>query len=844
MLDEARAAGDREAVATALRAQGLARRERGDLTAARRFLEEAVTTGATRASALARGSLASVLAASGELDAALAHLAAAADALASPADRAPVEMQRGDVLLRLGRTPDAVAAFDAALAVAVEAGDVRTEALTRINRAILHGYAGRFDAADEDLRLAEEGLRSRDLHLLAADCRHNRGFVAGRRGDVVAALTWFDDARRAHERLGVERPTAWMDECEVLLRVGLAPEARALAEAAEAALVRDGQHADAAEAQLLVARACELDGDPAGAGAAAERAVRGFSTQRRDGWRLLAELLRQRTGAASGAPPAASAAIALADDLEVAGWREAAVEALLLAGQLATADGQPEVASVVLARASAAGRTARSPAERESGWLAEARRRRSVGDRRGALAAARRGLALTADAALLLGARDLRTGVLGRGRELAALGVAMAVEAGRPATVLRWEEARRWSSVPRRPVRPPADDELQADLAALREAGRQAEDAALAGDRAADAVSSRDALEQRVLRRARLLRRTEAPAEIGAGAVVPAIRAGEVRERLGAGQRFVELLEVDGRLFAVDVGTRRMRLVALGSMAEVAAAVEALRFALGRALTPGGRPGSVDAARATATAAAADLAAAVVEPLRLGDDALVLAPTGVLHGVPWPALPGLRGRAMTAAPSAAAWLRASERAGDGPQVPVDVAVVVGGPEIPDVGSEVAAVAASYSRSRTLAGRDATVAAVTGALAGAPVAHVAAHGRLRADNPLFSSLLLSDGPLTVHDLDASGAGPRLVFLSACDVGRPERRADDAAGVVSAFLDLGTATLVASVLPVPHDLAARVATAFHAALAAGERPAAALVAATEDEEWSPFVAFGAG
>ena len=50
--------------------------------------------------------------------------------------------------------------------------------------------------------------------------------------------------------------------------------------------------------------------------------------------------------------------------------------------------------------------------------------------------------------------------------------------------------------------------------------------------------------------------------------------------------------------------------------------------------------------------------------------------------------------------------------------------------------------------------------VLGALDGAPLAHIAAHGTFRADSPLFSSLRMDDGPLTVHDFERLGRAPVL------------------------------------------------------------------------------------
>ena len=75
--------------------------------------------------------------------------------------------------------------------------------------------------------------------------------------------------------------------------------------------------------------------------------------------------------------------------------------------------------------------------------------------------------------------------------------------------------------------------------------------------------------------------------------------------------------------------------------------------------------------------------------------------------------------------------------------------------------------------------DATAQAVARALEGRRLAHVAAHGTFRADNPQFSSLELADGPLTVYDLERIARPPQWIVLSACDAGRsavhPGRRA---------------------------------------------------------------------
>src|ERR671937_2075767 len=58
----------------------------------------------------------------------------------------------------------------------------------------------------------------------------------------------------------------------------------------------------------------------------------------------------------------------------------------------------------------------------------------------------------------------------------------------------------------------------------------------------------------------------------------------------------------------------------------------------------------------------------------------------------------------------------------------------------------------------LAGRSATTARVLAAIDGAGLAHIAAHGEFRADSPMFSSLRLADGPMTVHDVERLRRAP--------------------------------------------------------------------------------------
>ena len=124
-------------------------------------------------------------------------------------------------------------------------------------------------------------------------------------------------------------------------------------------------------------------------------------------------------------------------------------------------------------------------------------------------------------------------------------------------------------------------------------------------------------------------------------------------------------------------------------------------------------------------------------------------------------------------------------------------------------------------------------------------HVAAHGVHHGQNPMFSSLSMTGGPLFAYDVDRRGRVPEHVVLSACDVGRSTVRAgQETLGLTSVLLQLGCLGVVAGVARVHDDAAAEMMQRYHAELAAGRSAAEALCSASDQlDDPSPFVCFGA-
>ena len=271
----------------------------------------------------------------------------------------------------------------------------------------------------------------------------------------------------------------------------------------------------------------------------------------------------------------------------------------------------------------------------------------------------------------------------------------------------------------------------------------------------------------------------------------------------------MELVDIDGVLHALVARSGRVTHVVVGAVSEAEQAVAFARFALRQAAR--GRPADLqDVGRRLESALLGDAVR------RLGGGPVVISPTSRLHATPWSLLPSLENLPVSVAPSAALWLRAKATTpSEGGRV------LVAGPGLESGGAEIDVLASRHPEAVLLKRRDASVERALAAMDGAAVAHVAAHGHFRDDSPMFSSLDLDDGPLTVHDFERLDRAPHRIVLSACESGVVAPiGAGEMLGLVSAMLAMGSAGIVSSVAKVNDRATADLMLDVHAAMDDGE------------------------
>jgi tetratricopeptide (TPR) repeat protein len=752
--------------------------------------------------------------------------------------------RRANMLWTLTRYGQALEDLRHAVILLEQAEDTVWTARALNTRGLVYLSAGSPGRADRDFANAGLLLAQANEDVGSNHTVLNRGLAAFRSGDLPTALFFLDGAAARYRQLDVPAPELSRARCAVLRAAGLTSDALTEADAA----VHDIEQANGRSTKraelLLTAADCALAADqPQTAIDRAKSACRLFQSQRRERYLAQARLAlveaRHAVNPASGRLLIAASGVAL--QLRELGSAEA-VRAHLLAGRIALDLGRRADAERHLLVV--AGTRRRGPAiARASGWLVSALLAEARGQHRRMLAACRRGLEILDEHRWTLGASELRAQATAHGTELATIALRYAARAHRPRLFLTWAERWRATAVTAIPaVRPPADPELNADLAMLRAVTVRLDEAREQGKPTAALQREQLRLEGAVRSRSLLARGT-------AAAAVGGLDVTELLDQLGDTQ-LVELVDVDGVLHVLVCTADRVRQFRAGATAEAVRAAEYAGFALRRLARdrPHSDPGSTLAILA---AAGPRLETALLGPAAsyLGDGPVVVVPPGKLHAIPWALLPALGGRVFSVVPSAAAWLRARTA-----QPPARRHVTLAcGPGLTTGGAEVPQLATLYDDVTVLSGAQATVRGVLSALDGAWLGHIAAHGSFRADSPLFSSLRMHDGPLTVYDFEQLGRAPYRLVLSSCDSGvLAPVGADELLGLVASLLPLGTAGIVAGVVQLNDRAVVPLMVQLHQHLRAGRGLAESMHSVRRDATGDPveraaavsLLALGAG
>jgi CHAT domain-containing protein/tetratricopeptide (TPR) repeat protein len=718
--------------------------------------------------------------------------------------------RRSHALLALGRYAAALDDARRAVVVLRRAGDGIWTARAEMARGLAYHAMGLPSRADAAFAAAGRLFAETSQELESIYVVHNRALVASSLNDFPAALSYFDEAAARYQPLNVRVPDLAIDRCNVLLAAGLAGDALAEADTALRQTEQaHGQSPKKAELLLIAANCALAAGQPQAALDRAQAAYRLFRSQRSAWWlaRTGLVLAQARYSAGPASARLLGEANRAAARLEAVGSSDAP-RAHLLAGRVALDLGRHGAAEAHLAVA-ARSRRRGPPMSRASGWLSEAVRAQAAGDQRRLLAACRRGLAVLDEYRFTLGASELRAQATAHGAELALMAQRHAARTHRPRLLLAWSERWRATALAVPAVRPSGHADLNAGLTAFRTVTSQLERARRQG-------APNTALRREQQRLEGMVRACALRARGGTFGEPDTIDVAELLSQLGSAH-LIEIVDIDGVLHVLACGAGRVRHIAASRTSDAARAAEFARFALRRLAR--GRPGDdLDSAQAVLRAAGPRLQEALLGPAvrYLGDGPVIVVPPARLHAIPWSAIPALADRAVSIAPSAGAWLRARRAA------PPDRhhVILARGPGLLTNGAEVPAVAKLYDDVTVLGDGTATTQTMLGALDGAWLAHIAAHGTFRADSPLFSSLRMQDGPLTVYDFEQLRSAPYRLVLSSCDSGvLAPAGADELLGLVSSLLPLGTAGVIASIVPLNDYAAVPVMVDLHRFIRSG-------------------------
>jgi len=687
-------------------------------------------------------------------------------------------------------------------------------ATTLLNLGLAHAYLVQIGRGRNALHRALQVANANDLPIHRFKATHNLGcleYVAGNLPEALRLMRVADTMPVA-----VDRGRARLDRARVLADAGLLDQAEQDLRTALESSFAARLPLDRGDIHLDLALCAVLRGDLAEARDRSRRASRAFTSRQAWSRREEARLVRALADIAAG--EATASATRTVRSFHTSHRPVQPVDRLVvrLEAELALAHGDPAGARAALDRLT------RGPRQPVGIVLHERMLRARTLVLQGQAPAGRRVLR---DAAGLLARHqgdavslDVRAAMALHGRRIRDVDVGLSLAQGKPRDV--FDSVERWRAASQRAqlALTDQDEESGALLAQLRTARQLIQHGQLPDDHPARAQAAR--LEGAIAERAWTRRSVGGDVD----ATTAAVSAGELREALGDQTTVLSFFTLEERLYVVRLRADSEQLSPLGDSTAVVDTVARLGADLRARLQVPYLPDLVAAVQRSLDASLADVDDALSLRELVGDaQRVVVVPTAALLSLPWGLLPSLRGVPVTVAPSATRWHRPPPARGH-----ERFLAALAGPGLARSLEEVDQVRRTWGpRDASASGPGpATAADVVGALSSARLVHLAAHGLHEHQSPLFSSLVMSDGPVFAHEFPRPIAAEHVV-LSACDVGQSRvQPGDEPLGLTAALLGLGVRAVVASVAPVRDAVAAEALAEYHRQLAGGVDAAAAL------------------
>lgn len=334
--------------------------------------------------------------------------------------------------------------------------------------------------------------------------------------------------------------------------------------------------------------------------------------------------------------------------------------------------------------------------------------------------------------------------------------------------------------------------------------------------------------------------------------------AEELQALVAEDEAIVEFLEAGDHYSAIVVTRDGLTAVRhLAPATEVNRLLEGLRFQMDKFVY--GREFAdreIVHLRRSADVYLAKLYEALLAPIEraAGGRDLVVVPHGRLHYVPMHALLNgnqyvIEQRGVSYAPSATVFALCSperERS-TAPPLLCGVSDV----SAPEIAREIEMLGRLFPAATVLTGDGVTREAVAREAESCGILHIASHAVFRSDNPMLSSLRLSDGDLTFYDVFNLRVSADLVVLSGCNTGTVAVGAgDELHGLMRGFLYAGAPSLLISMWAADDASTASLMRTFYSELLNGSTKRNALRAAQRAAMethghpyyWAPFTLLG--